>query len=46
VPDADVAVTPRIGISKCADWPLRWIVADNVYVSKTPAHFPAHRLAR
>ncbi len=34
-----VAITPRIGITRAADWPLRWIVRDNPYVSKTPAHF-------
>jgi len=38
-PDADVVVTPRIGITRAADWPLRWLVRDNPYVSKTPAHF-------
>lgn len=43
VHDADVVVTPRIGISECADWPLRWFVADNPYVSKTPKHFPRVR---
>lgn len=36
VPDARVAVTPRIGITKCADWPLRWLVADSPWVSRTP----------
>ncbi len=36
---ASVAVTPRIGITRAADWPLRWIVRNNPYVSKTPAHF-------
>lgn len=40
--DAAVTVTPRIGISKSADWPLRWIVTGSPYVSKTPAHFPRH----
>ena len=39
VADDDVVVTPRIGITHCADWPLRWLVRDNPYVSKTPARF-------
>ena len=43
VGDADVVVTPRIGITQCADWPLRWFVADNPWVSKTPKHFPRTR---
>src|SRR5207237_263522 len=34
VPDANVRVTPRIGITRCADWPLRWVVRDNPYVSR------------
>ena len=38
--DRDVTITPRIGITQCADWPLRWFVTDSPYVSKTPAHFP------
>lgn len=45
VPDADVLVTPRIGITKAANWPLRWLVADSPYVSKTPATFTRRRLA-
>ncbi|MEO8881773.1 MAG: DNA-3-methyladenine glycosylase [Gemmatimonadaceae bacterium] len=37
-PDSRVVITPRIGITKSADWPLRWYVSDNPYVSKTPKH--------
>lgn len=32
--DSAVAITPRIGIRHAADWPLRWIVSGNEYVSK------------
>src|SRR4051812_8737810 len=46
VADADVLVTPRIGISQSADWPLRWIVAGNPYVSRTPARFPRTRVGK
>jgi DNA-3-methyladenine glycosylase len=38
VPDSQVQVTPRIGITKSAEWPLRWLVKDSPYVSKTPKH--------
>lgn len=34
VPDERVEITTRIGITRSADWPLRWIVKDNPYVSK------------
>jgi DNA-3-methyladenine glycosylase len=40
VPDRDVVVTPRIGITRAADWPLRYLVRDDQYVSPTPASFP------
>ncbi len=39
VSDSDVVVTPRIGISKAADWPLRYLIKDDPYVSKTPPQF-------
>ncbi len=39
VPDAAVVVTPRIGISRAADWPLRFLVLANSFVSATPTHF-------
>jgi DNA-3-methyladenine glycosylase len=43
VVDSDVVVTPRIGITKAADWPLRYLVRDDPYVSKTPPRFPRRR---
>jgi len=33
VSDSNVTITPRIGITQCADWPLRWFVSDSPYVS-------------
>jgi DNA-3-methyladenine glycosylase len=39
VADADVVVTPRIGITRAAEWPLRYLVRDSPYVSATPAAF-------
>jgi DNA-3-methyladenine glycosylase len=39
VPADRIVITPRIGITKCDSWPLRYFIADNAYVSKTPAHF-------
>ena len=41
IQESRVVVTPRIGITKSAEWPLRWYVADNPYVSKTPRHLRA-----
>jgi DNA-3-methyladenine glycosylase len=28
-----IAVTPRVGIRECADWPLRFVVRGNRFVS-------------
>ena len=39
VQDSEVVVTPRIGITQAADWPLRYFVRDDPYVSATPARF-------
>jgi DNA-3-methyladenine glycosylase len=33
-PDSAVEITPRIGIRHAADWPLRWLVRGNEFVSK------------
>src|SRR5260370_5574016 len=30
----EVEVTPRIGINHCADWPLRFLIAGNRFVSR------------
>ena len=30
----EVRVTPRIGITHCADWPLRFLIANNRFVSR------------
>lgn len=34
VADDDVEVTTRIGITRCADWPLRWLARGNRFVSR------------
>ncbi len=39
VPDHEVAVSPRIGITHAADWPLRFFVADSPFVSAAPKRF-------
>ena len=33
-PPAEVEVTPRVGIRHCADWPLRFLIRGNRFVSK------------
>jgi DNA-3-methyladenine glycosylase len=32
-----IVTTPRIGITHCADWPLRFHVAGNAFISKRQA---------
>ena len=39
VADADVAVSPRIGITRAADWPLRFFIPGSAFVSATPSKF-------
>lgn len=33
-PDFEIATGPRIGVTRCADWPLRFYLAGNRYVSR------------
>ena len=30
----DIQVTPRVGIRHCADWPLRFVIPENLAVSR------------
>jgi len=46
IADASVVVTPRIGITQWADAPLRYFIADNPYVSKTPPNFKREKYQR
>src|SRR5262245_13774063 len=32
----EIEVTPRIGIRHCSEWPLRFLIKDNAYVSHSP----------
>ena len=45
VAEADVLVTPRIGISLAADWPLRFCVAGEPNVSRAPPSIARYRPA-
>ena len=33
-PPVDIVTTTRIGITHCADWPLRYYIRDNAFVSR------------
>jgi DNA-3-methyladenine glycosylase len=46
VPNRDVIITPRIGITQASEWPLRWFVASSPYVSPTPRTFKRVSLGR
>jgi DNA-3-methyladenine glycosylase len=43
VRDDELFVTPRIGITRAADWPLRYCLLASEFVSATPASFPRTR---
>lgn len=36
----EIHVTPRIGITHCADWPLRFVIAGNRFVSRASPQSP------
>jgi DNA-3-methyladenine glycosylase len=36
----EIQVTPRIGITHCADWPLRFVIAGNRFVSRASSPTP------
>jgi DNA-3-methyladenine glycosylase len=39
VGDEAVLVSPRIGLTKAAEWPQRYYIRDNRWVSRTPPQF-------
>jgi len=41
IPESRVRVSSRIGITRAADWPLRWHIADNPWVSRAPRRHPS-----
>lgn len=43
-PTGPIAVSPRIGIRKCADWPMRFFEQGNPCVTKSPHNRQSHVL--
>ncbi len=41
--EAEIVATPRVGIRRCAEWPLRFCLAGNPWVSRGPAGSPSFR---
>ena len=39
-PPIQIEVTPRIGITHCADWPLRFVIAGTRFASKVGQALP------
>jgi DNA-3-methyladenine glycosylase len=35
--DIVIETSPRVGITECADWPLRFTIAGNLFVSRVPS---------
>ncbi|HEU5171235.1 MAG TPA: DNA-3-methyladenine glycosylase [Gemmatimonadales bacterium] len=45
IPDPATEVTPRVGITKAADWPLRFAVTGSPWASRRPVSSPARSSA-
>ena len=43
VADSEIVTTPRIGITKAADWPLRYYIRGNDWVSRSSARIKKAR---